>query len=689
MNRLKSGLATGGLLALALAVSPAIPAGAASGSGGAGHQAPAPESQALKVTEQARADASASALGLASTEKLTVKSVIKDADGSTHVRYERTLDGLRVIGGDFVSHKDASGAVKSVTWNRRKDVTPASMTPTVSKAAARQAGLDTAKAVKETATPGELVVYQGAQSARLAYEVVTEGIKADQTPTRLHTIVDARTGTVLTSWDDIKEGTGSGIFVGTVPIATTAGSPYTMRDTHGNYATDLLGKTSGNGTTFTDTDDVWGNGSASNRQSAAVDAHYGAGKTYDYYNTQLGRSGIWNNGTGARSRVHYGTNYVNAFWDGTQMTYGDGASNTHPLVELDVAGHEMSHGVTENTAGLAYTGDAGGLNEATSDIFGTGVEWYTNNPNDVPDYLIGEEIDINGNGTPLRYMDRPSRDGSSRDCWSSTVGSLDPHYSSGPLNHWYYLASEGTGTKTINGTSYTSTACNGATFGGIGHVKVERIWYRTLSTYLTSNSNYAAARTGAIKAAKDLYGAGSAECTGVESAFSGIAVPAGSETCGGSTPPPPPTSSSLVNGGFESGQTGWTGSAGPITSNTGRPAHGGSWKMWLGGNGSTGTEDESQTFTVPATASAPTLTYWVRIDTAETTTSRAYDTATVSLNGTTKKSYSNLSTPKSTWSQVSLDLTAYKGTSVTVKFAASEDSSLQTSFVFDDVATSF
>nr|WP_223128316.1 M4 family metallopeptidase [Terrabacter sp. MAHUQ-38] len=682
---MKSGLATGGLLALALAISPAIPAGAATGAGR--DTAPAPESQSLKATEQSRAASAANALGLASGEKLTVKSVITDPNGATHVRYERTLDGLRVIGGDFVSHKNAAGDVKSVTWNIRKSVKPSTMTPSIGKATAQKAGLAAAKANDEKASAGELVVFQSATGPKLAYEVITEGIKADQTPTRLHTIVDATTGKTLTSWDDIKHGTGNGIFVGSVTIGTTAGTSYTMKDTHGNYATDMNQGTSGTGTTFTDADDVWGNGAQSNRQSAAVDAHYGAGKTYDYYNTQLGRAGIWNNGTGARSRVHYGQNYVNAFWDGTQMTYGDGSGNANPLVELDVAGHEMSHGVTENTAGLNYSGDAGGLNEATSDIFGTGVEWYTNNPNDVPDYLIGEEININGDGTPLRYMDKPSKDGGSKDCWSSSVGGLDPHYSSGPLNHWYYLASEGTGTKTINGVTYNSTSCNGTTFTGIGHLKVEKIWYRTLSTYLTSGSNYAAARTGAIKAAKDLYGAGSAECVGVEKAFSGIAVPAGTETCGGTTPPP--TGGSLTNGGFESGQTGWTGTSGPITNSTGRPAHSGSWKLWLGGNGTTASENESQTFAVPSTATSPTLTYWIRVDTAETTTTTQYDKATVQINGVTKQSYSNLSTPKASYVQKSIDLTAYKGTDVTLKFAATEDSSLQTSFVIDDVATNF
>ncbi|WP_323100276.1 M4 family metallopeptidase [Intrasporangium sp. YIM S08009] len=684
MNRLKSGLATGGLLALALAISPAIPAGAAAGGGH--DKAPAPESQSLKASEQSHAAATASALGLKG-EALTVKSVIADPNGATHVRYERTINGLRVVGGDFVSHKDASGSVKSVTWNIRKDATPASFSPKIAKSTAQAAGLAASKANNEKAAGGELVVFQSPTGPKLAYEVITEGIKADQTPTRLHTIVDANTGKTLTSWDDIKEGTGNGIFVGTVTLATSgsAGS-YTMQDTHGNYTTDLNQATSGNGTTFTDADDVWGTGAQSNRQSAAVDAHYGAGKTYDYYNTQLGRAGIWNNGTGARSRVHYGQNYVNAFWDGTQMTYGDGAGNAAPLVELDVAGHEMSHGVTENTAGLAYTGDAGGLNEATSDIFGTGVEWYTNNPSDVPDYLIGEEININGNGTPLRYMDKPSKDGASKDCWSSTLGGLDPHYSSGPLNHWYYLASEGSGAKTINGVSYNSPTCDASTVTGIGHTKVEKIWYRTLSTYLTSSSNYAAARTGVIKAAKDLYGAGSAECTAVDKAMGAISAPASTETCGTGGGG---GGAALTNGGFESGQTGWTGTAGPITNNTGRPARTGSWKMWLGGNGTSGSENESQTFSVPATATSPTLTYYIRIDTSETSTTTAYDTATVQINGVTKQSYSNLSTPKASYVAKTIDLTAYKGTNVTLKFADTEDSSLQTSFVIDDVSTNF
>lgn len=682
MNRLRTGLALGALVAMV----------AASGQGVAafGASPPSPDRAAGIAAEQSGSAAAEQALGLGSGEQLIVKDLITDADGSSHVRYDRTFNGLRVIGGDLVTHRDKAGAVKSVTWNASHSVVVSSTTPKMSLASAKVVGAKKATAALQTSSTnqGELVVFAGGVTPRLAYDVLTEGMRPDQTPSRLHTIVDANTGATLESFDEIKNGTGNGIYVGTVTIGTTAGTSWSMRDAVGNYTTDLNGSTSSTaaGTTFTDADNIWGNGLAGNRASAGVDAHYGAGKTFDYFKNVLGRNGIWNNGVGARSRVHYGTNYVNAFWDGAQMTYGDGVGNVNPLVELDVAAHEMSHGVTENTANLAYSGDAGGLNEANSDIFGTAVEFYANNASDTPDYLIGEEININGDGTPLRYMDKPSKDGASRDCWSSTLAGLDPHYSSGPLNHWFYLASEGSGAKVINGVSYNSATCNASTVTPIGRDAAAKIWYRTLSTYLTSNSNYAAARTGAIKSAKDLYGAASAQCAGIESSFSAIAVPAGAETCG--TTPPPVGGNLLLNPGFESGAVNWTGSAGAITNNTGRPAHAGTWKMWLGGNGVTATETESQSVTISSTATAPKLTYWIRTDTSESGTT-AYDTMKVQIvSGTitsTLVTYTNVGT-NATYSLKTFDLTAYKGKTITVKFLMTEDSSLQTSFVVDDTA---
>jgi len=682
VNRLRTTLAFGALVAMVAATS--------QGATAFGASPPSPERASGLAAEQSASVAAQQALGLGSGEQLVVKDLIRDADGSTHVRYDRTFNGLRVIGGDLVSHRDQGGALTSVSWNASHSVVVPSTTPTVSLASAKAAGANRATAQQQTtgASQGELVVFAGGATPKLAYDVLTVGMRPDQTPSRLHTIVDAKSGATLESFDEIQNGTGNGIFVGSVTIGTTAGTSWSMRDAVGNYTTDLKGSTSATaaGTTFTDADNIWGNGAVSDRASAGVDAHYGAGKTFDYFKNIHGRNGIWNTGVGARSRVHYGNAYVNAFWDGSQMTYGDGAGNVNPLVELDVAAHEMSHGVTENTAALVYTGDAGGLNEANSDIFGTAVEFYANNASDTPDYLIGELININGNGTPLRYMDKPSKDGASKDCWSSTLGSLNPHYSSGPLNHWFYLASEGSGAKVINGVSYNSPTCNASTVTGIGRAAAEKIWYRTLSTYLTSNSNYAAARTGAIKSAKDLYGAASTQCAGIEASFSAIAVPAGAETCAAT--PPPVGGNLLLNPGFESGAVSWTGSAGTITNSISRPAHAGSWKMWLGGNGVTTTETGTQSVTVSATATAPKLSYWIRTDTAESGTT-AYDTMKVQVvSGTTTTTlvtYSNVGT-NATYTQKTFDLTAYKGKTITVKFLMVEDSSLQTSFVVDDTA---
>ena len=206
------------------------------------------------------------------------------------------------------------------------------------------------------------------------------------------------------------------------------------------------------------------------------------------------------------------------------MTYGDGTSSTHALTSLDVAGHEMTHGVTSNTANLNYTGESGGLNEATSDIFGTGVEFYANNSTDVGDYLIGEKIDINGDGTPLRYMDEPDKDGGSADSWYSGVGNLDVHYSSGPANHMFYLLSEGSGAKTINGVTYNSPTSDGVAVAGIGRAAALQIWYKALTTYMTSSTTYAQARTAALNAAAALYGSSSTQYAGVGNAFAGINV---------------------------------------------------------------------------------------------------------------------------------------------------------------------
>ncbi|MFD8782666.1 M4 family metallopeptidase [Kitasatospora sp. NPDC059599] len=487
----------------------------------------------------------AHALALGGQEQLVAKDALVDADGTRHFRYERTFAGLPVLGGDLVVHQKADGSTTSVDKATGATIALPSLTPQIpaDKAAAQATGAvqstvgvtadkDEAPltAVHQTGQ-AELVVWATDGNPRLAYRTTVEGERADGTPSRQLLVTDAASGQVLSTHEEVQTaaGTGKGVFVGTVPLTTTqSGSTFSLKDaSRGGQATyTLKGRTSGSGTLVANSTDSFGNGLSSNAESAAVDAQYGAAATWDFYKNTFGRNGIKNNGVGAASRVHYGRNYVNAFWDDSCfcMTYGDGTSNTHPLTELDVAGHEMSHGVTSATANLNYSGESGGLNEATSDIFGTMVEFYANLPADKPDYLIGELININGDGKPLRYMDQPSKDGASADYWSSTVGNKDVHYSSGVANHFFYLLAEGSGAKTINGVSYNSPTYNNSTLAGIGRDKAAQVWYKALTTYMTSTTDYAGARTATLKAATDLYGANSAEYNAVAATWTAVNV---------------------------------------------------------------------------------------------------------------------------------------------------------------------
>ncbi|MCF1597387.1 M4 family metallopeptidase [Streptomyces muensis] len=493
---------------------------------------------ALIQDQQAEAAETADAIGLGAKEKLVVKDVVKDADGTLHTRYERTYAGLPVLGGDLVVHESAAGAAKGVTRATKATIEVASLKPAITADKAEGQAVKLAKAAGSEKTAADQaprkVIWAANGKPTLAYETVVGGLQDDGTPNELHVITEAATGEKLYEYQGIETGTGKSLYSGTVTLGTTkSGSTYSLTDaTRGGHKTynKARSTSSSAGTLFTDADDTWGTGTASSSssdQTAAVDAAYGAQETWDYYKETFGRSGIKNDGKAAYSRVHYGNAYVNAFWDDSCfcMTYGDGEGNTNPLTSLDVAGHEMTHGVTSNTAGLNYSGESGGLNEATSDIFGTAVEFFANNSSDVGDYLIGEKIDINGDGTPLRYMDKPSKDGSSKDAWYSGIGSIDVHYSSGPANHFFYLLSEGSGAKTINGVSYDSPTSNGATVTGIGRAKAAAIWYKALTEYMTSTTNYKAARTATLNAASALYGGtGSTEYKAVAAAWSGVNV---------------------------------------------------------------------------------------------------------------------------------------------------------------------
>lgn len=524
-----------------------------------GKQSPEEAAAARRAAAVARANVlvnnNPGAVHRAKADVFTVSDVVIDANGAEHVRYERTFDGLPMIGGDFVVHSRET-KLGGFSQMLKSSARPGPAARVGADEAIVEAGAEFP--VKFTEAPtARKVVYARNTTPVLAHEVVFHGFKADQTPTEMHYIVDATSGKIIDQWDGIHTakpgaggsgcaapaaatGTGKSFMAGDVVLGTSkCGTSFQMVDvSRGGGAThNMAMKTSGMGTVFTGSTNVWGNNLLSNSQTVAVDAHYGVATTWDYFKTVHGRNGIANDGEGAISRVHYGRNYQNAFWSDSCfcMTFGDGdnGASIYPLVVIDVAGHEMSHGVTSRSAGLVYSKESGGLNEATSDIFGAMVEYYANNASDPADYVIGEELFPNNASmrNAIRWMFKPSLDGASPDCYSPTLGNLDVHYSSGVANHFYYLLAEGAvvpsgfGAGTWANLTPASLVCNGNTsLAGIGRDAAGKIWYRALTVYMTSSTNYAAARTASINASTDLFGATSAQTNAVKAAWSAVSV---------------------------------------------------------------------------------------------------------------------------------------------------------------------
>ena len=484
------------------------------------------------------------------------QDAIVDTDGTEHVRFQRSYRGLPVVGGDFVMHS-RNGQLRNVSQSLKSAARPNLVAQFGSDEAIVEAGARFGSTFVGAPT-SRMVVYARGTSPVLAHEVVFNGIKADQTPTEMHYFVDARSGRILDQWDTVHTarpgpggsscasptaavGSGNSLTEGTVVLNTIkCGTTYQMVDsTRGGGKTHNMSlKTSGLGAVFTGTTNIWGNFLVSNAQTVAADAHYGVATTWDYYKNVHGRLGIANDGVGALTRVHYGRNYQNAFWsDGCFcMTFGDGDNGATilPLVAVDIAGHEMSHGVTSRTSNLIYSGESGSLNEATSDIFGTMVEYYANNANDPADYVLGEELFPNNANLSqaIRYMFKPTLDNYSQDCYDpATTPTFEVHGGSGIANSFFYLLAEGAvvpagfGAGSWANLSASSLVCNGNTsLAGIGRTAAGKIWYRALTVYMTSSSDYAAARAATLSAATDLYGAGSTQYNAVAAAWSAVSV---------------------------------------------------------------------------------------------------------------------------------------------------------------------
>lgn len=514
------------LVGLSVAMTPVVSAAANLG------QHPAAE-RALSQLQ-----AHASEVRMSAHDSFSVRDVIVDADGSAHVRLLRSYRGLPVIGGDMVIHLDHAGSFRDASLTMPAalalDTTPLHSSKEAIAVAKREFN-----GTRSGGTTASLAIYARNGVTALVHDVLVRGETASGLPSEMHYIVDAQSLAVLDRYDDIKTtaatGTGYSLLSGTVSLTTdrTSSTSYALRDPSrgSHYVITLSNRTYG-GSLLTDSDNVWGNSSTSSSQTIAVDALYGQNQTWDFYQS-LGRNGIDGQGGAGYSRVHYSRNYVNAYWSDSCfcMTYGDGDGSTYlPLVALDVAGHEMTHGVTANSAGLVYSGESGGLNEAISDMMGTAVEFRGARGNNTPNFLIGERIYIANNGkttptTALRYMFLPHQDGSSPNCYTSNIGSLDVHYSSGVANHFFYLLSQGAVSPAGFSISPSALVCNGNTsLTPVGLDAASRIVYRALTVYMTSSTNYAQARTATLSAARDLYGSSSTQYAATAAAWSAVSV---------------------------------------------------------------------------------------------------------------------------------------------------------------------
>ncbi|HEY0737535.1 MAG TPA: M4 family metallopeptidase, partial [Herpetosiphonaceae bacterium] len=383
------------------------------------------------------------------------------------------------------------------------------------------------------APSARLLVLPQNGGAVLAYQV---GLRIDdQTDaTANHQyFINALDGSVALHYNTLHTnqatGTGHSLYSGTVNLSTQWNARmYILRDkSRGDMiTTDLRQAEDGKGRIVADRDNVWGDGTTADPHSAAVDAHFGAAQTWDYYLSSFGRRGIDGEGFQIISRVHYGTNYSNAFWDGEYMTYGDGDGFVFkPLISLDIAAHEITHGVTTMTADLIYAGESGALNESFSDIFGTAVEFYSGGVGGrQPDYFIGEDIFQIPDAMPgFRNLQDPTEDNDP--AHYSTRLFPEPctpneenddcgvHSNSGIQNHAFYLLAEG-GTNAVSGLSVPA----------IGRAKAEAIFYRALTSYLFPSANFSDGRAAALSAAADLYGAGSAEYAATAQAWTAVGV---------------------------------------------------------------------------------------------------------------------------------------------------------------------
>lgn len=447
-------------------------------------------------------------------------SIKNDNLGYTHIKLQQMVDGIPVFGNEYIVHFNGNSEIYTVNGNfdskargfkknkdfiKEKDAVEIAMAEiTFDKESLNKELGDNCK--------GKLYLYNVNGEYVPVYLVRVNFLSP--VPGDWSIFVNAYNGEIVEKFNKAPQvavtGSGAGV-LGDIKtlnldrvLVTSKGKTYTqyqMNDTTrpafvttytAGYGTRLPGSIVYSSTTTVN-------------DPAAVDAHKYAGVVYDYYNAKFGRNSLNNAGMAIKSTVHYSRNYVNAFWNGSQMVYGDGDGVEALALSgaLDVVAHEMTHAVDSFEANLTYSNQSGALNESISDCFGTFVEYYAQA--DKFDWLCGEDVWTPATaGDALRSLSDPTLYG-------------QPAHMSNYVN----TTSDNGGVHTNSGIP--NKACY-LVASSIGIEKTEQIYYRALANYFTSSTNFSAAKAALARAAADLYGAGSAEVTAVNDAFTAVGV---------------------------------------------------------------------------------------------------------------------------------------------------------------------
>ncbi|GAB4184150.1 MAG: hypothetical protein Kow00108_21700 [Calditrichia bacterium] len=469
-------------------------------------------------------------------KELVLNKVIADELGFETYAYQQQFNQIPVHGGELRVHVRNGEVVTAINGRVFSDI-DAETEAYLDEQAAINLALDYTQATKyrwedpmaedilDRTAPikswypdPELQIYFDGEAYRLIY-FVKVAVELPE-PANWEYFIDAQTGELIHKRNALTDAatTGSGVLVTgqTVSLNTYSyNNTYYLYDTtkpmssNGGQIRTYKYTTSLPGSYSTDSNNNW----SSTSQRAEVSAHYYASIVYDYYYNNHGRNSYDGNGADIISTTHYGSNYNNAYWNGSQMVYGDGDGSTFIALSgaLDVVAHELTHAVTERTANLAYQNQSGAINESMSDVFGYLVE-----PND---WKMGEDVYTPGiSGDALRDLQDPN------------MGVYNPNnpFGGGQPEHMdEYANLPNTQQGDWGGVHINSGIPNKAFYNiasTIGNTAAGRIYYRALVNYLTQYSDFADLRNAVLQACSDLYGTGDGKYTAIQNGFAAVGI---------------------------------------------------------------------------------------------------------------------------------------------------------------------